>query len=269
MFVWDVTPEIFHIGPLPLRWYGLSWLAAFVLGYQILRWMCHREEGTEHDLDSLFFHMLIGAIIGARLGHCMFYRPTHYLANPLDIIAVWKGGVSGLASHGGAIGIIVALYLYVRKHPGRSYLRWADRVALPIALAASLIRLGNFFNSEIYGRVTEVPWAIIFRRVDDLPRHPTQLYESASYALTFLVLLWAYRRSGATTPPGRLLGLFLALLFSARFLIEFVKVRLSEYGSDMLLSTGQLLSLPLVVAGIILLVYSSREGARISQPTTP
>ncbi len=267
MFEWDASPTIFNLGPLPIRWYSLSWIAAFVVGYQIFRWINDREDKTEYDLDSLFMYMLLGALIGARLGHCLFYHPSHYLTHPLDIIAFWKGGVRGLASHGGAIGILVALYIYVRKDAGRSYLWLLDRVVVPTALGGAFIRIGNFFNSEIYGRVTDVPWAVIFKRIDDLPRHPAQLYESVSYALAFVVLLLTYRRSGAATPRGRLLGLFLTLIFSARFLIEFVKVRLSEYGNDIPLSTGQLLSVPMVIAGIALLAYSSRNAAR--QPRDP
>jgi prolipoprotein diacylglyceryl transferase len=256
---------IFNIGPLAIRWYSLSWMAAFVIGYQIFSWINKRECRTEHDLDSLFVHMLLGALIGARLGHCLFYHPTHYLTHPIDIIAFWRGGVRGLASHGGAVGILVALYIYVRKHPGRSYLPLVDRVVVPTALGGALIRLGNFFNSELYGQVTDVPWAVIFARVDNLPRHPTQLYESFSYFVIFGLLLLSYRSSGKATPPGRLLGLFLALIFSARFLIEFLKLRLSEYGADLPLSTGQLLSVPMVIVGIALMVYSAREGARTAK----
>ncbi len=262
MFVWDINPVIFNIGPLPIRWYSLSWIAAFVIGYQIFNWINNREERTEHDLDSLFVHMLAGALIGARLGHCLFYHPSHYLTHPIDIIAFWKGGVRGLASHGGAIGILVALYIYVRKHPDRSYLPLVDRVVVPTALGGAFIRLGNFFNSELYGQVTDLPWAIVFSRVDNLPRHPTQLYESLSYLAIFGLLVWAYRRSGRETPPGRLLGLFLALIFSARFIIEFFKLRLSEYGAAMPISTGQLLSIPMVIAGVALIVYSARVVAK-------
>ena len=262
MFVWDVDPVIWNIGPLAIRWYSLSWIAAFVIGYQIFRWINDREERTEHDLDSLFVFMLLGALIGARLGHCLFYHPLHYLANPIDIIAFCKGGVSGLASHGGAIGILVALYLYVRKHPDRSYLPLVDRVVVPTALGGAFIRLGNFFNSELYGQVSDLPWAVVFARVDNLTRHPAQLYESLSYFLIFGVLLWAYRRAGKETPPGRLLGLFLALIFSARFVIEFVKLRLSAYGADMPISTGQMLSTPMVIAGLALLAYSMRVSGR-------
>jgi prolipoprotein diacylglyceryl transferase len=262
MFEWNATPEIFHIGPLAIRWYSLSWIAAFVIGYHIFRWINNREQRTEHDLDSLFLYMLLGALIGARLGHCLFYHPTHYLTHPIDIIAIWKGGFRGLASHGGAIGILVALYLYVRKHPDRSYLPLVDRVVVPTALGGALIRMGNFFNSELYGQVTEVPWAVVFVRIDNLPRHPTQLYESFSYFVIFGLLLWAYQRSGRATPAGRLLGLFLALIFSARFVIEFFKLRLSEYGAELPLSTGQLLSVPMVVVGIALIVFSAREGGR-------
>lgn len=262
MFVWDVSPEIFYIGPIAIRWYSLGWIAAFVIGYQIFSWINKREARTEHDLDSLLLYMVLGALIGARLGHCFFYHPVYYLTHPLDIIAVWKGGFRGLASHGGAIGILVALYLYARKNPDRTYLPLVDRVVIPTALGGAFIRLGNFFNSEIYGRVTDVPWAVIFSRVDNLPRHPTQLYESVSYLLIFGVLLWDYKRFGAATPPGRLLGLFLTLIFSARFLIEFFKVRLSAYGAELPLSTGQLLSVPMVLAGAVLIVHAARHGKR-------
>lgn len=248
---WDVSPELFEIGPLTVRWYGLFFALGFFCGYLIIRWVFHREDKPERDLDALLLYMMAGTVIGARLGHVLFYEPFRYLMNPGDILKVWEGG---LASHGGAIGIFIALYLYARRRPEQPYLWLLDRIAVPTALAGSFIRLGNLFNSEIVGEPTTVPWAIIFARIDALPRHPAQLYESVSYALIFVLLFAVYKRLGGRTPRGLLLGLFLVTVFTARFFIEFVKMRQAAYGEDLLLSVGQLLSIPAILAGITLLV---------------
>jgi len=193
---------------------------------------------------------VVGTIVGARLGHCLFYEPGYYLRHPLEIIAVWQGG---LASHGGALGVLIALYLYSRKHPDQPFLWLLDRIAVPTALGACLIRLGNLFNSEIIGVPTHVPWAFVFERVDPIPRHPSQLYESICYAGVFVMLLFLYRRYRAQTPAGLLLGAFLVAIFTARFLLEFVKERQEAYTLNIPLNVGQWLSLPFILAGAVLL----------------
>jgi prolipoprotein diacylglyceryl transferase len=255
---WAARPEIFELGPIRVRWYGLLFAVGFLIGFKIVHWMYTVEKKPVRDLDRTLIYMILGTIIGARLGHCFFYEPAYYLAHPGEIVKFWKGG---LASHGGAIGIFVALFLYTRRRPDQPFLWLLDRVAVPTALGGFFIRLGNLFNSEIIGvGPTSVPWAFVFERVDDVPRHPAQLYESISYGVIFVILFTVYRKHRAATPRGLLLGLFFTLVFTARFLVEFVKMRQAAYSEGLPLSVGQMLSLPLVVIGIVLLVRAARSG---------
>jgi prolipoprotein diacylglyceryl transferase len=247
---WDVSPELFRIGPLAVRWYGLFFALLFWIGFLIVQWQFRVEGKDEMSLNSLLTHLVVGTVVGARLGHCLFYEPGYFLRHPLEVVAIWQGG---LASHGGALGVLIALYLYSRKHPDQPYLWLLDRICVPTALGGCLIRLGNLFNSEILGTPSHLPWAFVFAREDQVPRHPAQLYESAAYALVFLILLFVYRKWRAATPRGLLLGLFLVLVFTARFLIEFVKQRQAAYEQGMALSVGQWLSLPFLAAGAGLL----------------
>lgn len=264
---WDVSPEIFHLGPFPIRWYSLAWLSAFAVGFHLVRWMYRREGKPETDLETILLYMILGAIIGARLGHCLFYRPGYYLHHPLEIIAFWKG-FRGLASHGGAIGILVSLYIFCRRHPDQPYLWLLDRVVGPTALGGFFIRMGNFMNSEILGLPTDAPWGVVFTRVDSVPRHPAQVYEALSYLLIFFLLLFLYRRKGSTLPSGFLTGVFLATVFGARFFIEFVKERHAAFEAGLPLSMGQLLSIPVVMVGIGLIIWSlaHRAGPRRGAP---
>jgi phosphatidylglycerol:prolipoprotein diacylglycerol transferase len=249
--VWNVSPILFALGPLEVRWYGLLFAASFVAGFFIFKWIYRREGKPEEQLDSLLFYMMLGTIVGARLGHVIFYDPGYYFSHPLDILKIWEGG---LASHGGAVGIFLAIYLYVRKHPDYSYVWLLDRLAIPTALGGCFIRLGNLFNSEILGIPANVPWAFVFTRADALPRHPVQLYESFAYALIFVTLLMVYRFRFPRLRPGLLVGLFLFSVFSARFFLEFVKVRQASYEGEMTLSVGQWLSLPMLVLGLVFLL---------------
>lgn len=254
---WNADPTFFSLGPFTVRWYGLLFALAFILGYWIVGWMFRREHKPVEDLDRLLLYMMFGTVIGARLGHVLFYDPAYYFSRPMEILKIWEGG---LASHGGAIGIFAALYLYARRRPDQPYLWLLDRVAVPTALGGVFIRLGNLFNSEILGVPTEAPWAFVFARVDMVPRHPAQLYESLAYGLIFMMLLAVYRHRGAATPRGFLLGLLLMLVFGARFIIEFVKASQAAYDVGML-SVGQWLSIPLVAAGAVLLMRAWRQGA--------
>lgn len=247
---WDVSPELVRIGPVAIRWYGVLFALLFWIGYSIVAWQFRLEGKDEQSLGSLLTHLVVGTIVGARLGHCVFYEPAYYLNNPVAIAKIWEGG---LASHGGAAGVLIALYLYARKHPDQSYLWLLDRLAVPAALGASLIRVGNLFNSEILGRPATVPWAFVFERVDSVPRHPAQLYESIAYALIFCGLLGAYRRWRSQTPRGLLVGIFLVSVFTARFLLEFCKEEQAAYKQDTPWHVGQWLSLPFIVAGGVLI----------------
>jgi prolipoprotein diacylglyceryl transferase len=246
---WDVRPEVFQVGAFAVRWYGMFFALLFAIGYFIGRWQLRSEGKSLESLDSLLVYLVAGTIIGARLGHCFFYEAAYYLRHPLEIFAVWQGG---LASHGGAIGVLIAVYAFSRRHPDQPFLWLMDRIVVPTALGGCLIRLGNLFNSEILGEPTRVPWAFVFKRVDSVPRHPAQLYESIAYLIIFVCLMLVYRKLRAQTPRGLLLGLFLILVFTARFFIEFVKERHAAFEQNWPLSVGQILSIPFILAGVIL-----------------
>lgn len=253
---WSVSPEIFHIGPFSIRWYGFLFALGFVVGYFIMGWIYGQEGRKKSEVEQLAVYMIFGTVIGARLGHCLFYNPEFYLSNPIEILKVWEGG---LASHGAAIGIIIALYLYVKKQKNISLLWILDRVVIVVALAGCFIRLGNLFNSEIIGKAAEVPWAFIFTAVDELPRHPTQLYESIAYFLIFLILLFIYYKKKKDLNNGLLFGLFLVLVFTFRFFVEFVKENQSSFEAGMALNMGQILSIPFVTIGFIFIIRSMKN----------
>jgi phosphatidylglycerol:prolipoprotein diacylglycerol transferase len=226
----------------------------FIIGYRIIFNIYRKENKPTQDLDPLLMYLVIGTVVGARLGHVLFYDPGYYFSHPLEIIKIWKGG---LASHGGALGVLLATYLYSRKHPTQPYLWLLDRLAIPTALASAFIRLGNFFNSEILGTPTTVPWAIVFDRVDNVPRHPVQLYESISYLIIFIILMTLYKKRAENLRPGMLLGLLLILVFGVRFMLEFIKMHQAAYATEFL-SVGQWLSIPMVIAGVVLVVWGGK-----------
>lgn len=249
--VWNASPEIFHLGTFQIRWYGLLFASAFFLGFFILRRIFQIEKKPEQDLDRLGIAMFLGTTLGARLGHCLFYEPEYYLAHPLEILKIWQGG---LASHGAAIGILIALYLFSRRTSYATWLWTVDRMVIAIALGASLVRLGNFMNSEIVGKPTDVPWAVTFARVDLVPRHPTQIYESLSYLALFGLLYFTYNRFREKCPDGLLTGIFFVIALSLRFVWEFFKEHQVAFEKTMALNMGQLLSLPGIIFGIVLLI---------------
>lgn len=248
-FVWNVDPVLFSFGPVTVRWYGLFFAVGFFQGFVILNWMFRREGRPVEDLDDLFIYLFVGVLIGARLGHCLFYDPGFYLSHPVEILKIWKGG---LASHGGAIGVLLAGYFFSRRKQDYSLLWMLDRGALGLAIVSFLIRLGNLFNSEIVGLETTVPWAFVFERVDRLPRHPVQLYEALSYLAISGITLYGYLNWIKRMGDGFLSGIFLVLMFAARFCLEFFKTRQASYEADYWLSVGQWLSVPFILAGIIL-----------------
>jgi phosphatidylglycerol:prolipoprotein diacylglycerol transferase len=207
---WNVSPEIIKLGPFSLRWYGLLFASAFVFGYIILSKIYQLEKKPQADLEQLSIFVILGTVIGARLGHCLFYDPVFYLSHPIEIIKVWEGG---LASHGAAIGILTSIYLISKKQKDKSMLWILDRVVIVVALGGALIRLGNLFNSEIIGKATDLPWAFIFARIDDVPRHPTQLYESFFYLITFATLYFTYMKTQKKSKQGYLFGLAIVMIF--------------------------------------------------------
>lgn len=252
--VWNPDPILISFLGLSIHWYGVIFASAILSGYHILKWVYDRENKDVESLDTLFLYSFIGIVVGARLAHCLFYDPEFYLANPMKILAVWEGG---LASHGGGLGVIIASYFYAKKY--KINLLWLlDRFSLATAAFAFFVRIGNFINSEIVGIQTDVSWAVIFEKLDTIPRHPAQLYEATLYFIIFFILLavYMYRK---TNKNGYLFGLFLILVFSARFIVEFVKVKQASYASDFLISTGQMLSIPFLLIGIALIIYSSKK----------
>lgn len=250
-FVWDIDPIAISVGFAKIRWYGLMFASAFISSFLLMTWMYKREGKNTVEIDDLLTYAAVGTIVGARLGHCLFYDPAYYFSNPVKILAIWEGG---LASHGAILGILLALYFF-QKRVEQSYIWFVDRVAIVSALGASFIRLGNFFNSEIVGEPTTVAWAVVFQQVDMLPRHPVQLYESLSYLVVFIILVTMYTKRDLQKRAGVLFSTFLVLVFSARFFIEFVKTKQAAYSSEFWMSTGQMLSVPFVVAGLFYILF--------------
>ncbi len=251
--VWNADPNMLTLGPLTIRWYGILFASSFFFGYLLFVRFFRWENIPIEELDSLTGYMAIGTVAGARLGHCFFYEPAFYLQNPLEVLKVWHGG---LASHGAAIGILLALWLFSRKF-GRPYLWVVDRIVIVVALSGFFIRWGNFMNSEIYGRETTLPWGTIFERAGEvLPKHPTQIYEALAYLSIFFGLFLLYRIKQYRPPHGLLFGLFLAAVFGFRFLVEFIKEPQVAFEESMVLNMGQILSIPFVLAGVGLMAYA-------------
>jgi phosphatidylglycerol:prolipoprotein diacylglycerol transferase len=256
MVHWNASPEIFSLGPLTLRWYGLLFATGFALGYQVVKQFFKNEKVPLELLDPLVFYLMVGTIIGARLGHCLFYEPEIYLADPIRILKVWEGG---LASHGAAVGVLISLFLYTKRYPRFTYLYICDRVAVAATLAGAMIRLGNLFNSEIIGKPTQAAWAFVFERVDQVPRHPTQLYESLSYFLIFAVLERLYWKTKLKTAPGFLFGFYLSSVFTARMIIELFKEPQVAFEASLPMDLGQLLSIPLIIVGILMMLRALKK----------
>jgi phosphatidylglycerol---prolipoprotein diacylglyceryl transferase len=259
---WNVGPDIFRSGSFAIRWYGLLFASSFFFGYFILVKIFKKEKIPVAVLDSLTTYMIVGTIVGARLGHCLFYAPGYYLSHPLEILMVWEGG---LASHGAAIGIIITIIIFgrVKKLP---FLWIMDRVVIVVALSGLLIRTGNLMNSEIYGHPTTLPWGFLFLHAPQpdnlLPRHPTQLYEGLSYLIIFLFLWWYYYRKDGKPVQGYIFGVFLVAVFGMRFLIEFLKEPQETFERSMVLDMGQLLSIPLILAGFYFILNAKGKFRR-------
>jgi phosphatidylglycerol:prolipoprotein diacylglycerol transferase len=257
MIEWTIDREIFSIGFVSIRYYSIFFLISFGLGIVILKRIFNIENKPETDVDDLLIYMMIGTVIGARLGHVLFYSPGHYFSNPLEILKVWEGG---LASHGALVGILPLLYLFVRNKKIYNYLWLIDRVAITVALAGFFIRSGNLFNSEIIGKPADVPWAFIFSKyVDNVPRHPTQLYEALGYLIIFVILYKYYSIKKENSPPGFLFGLFMVLIFGFRFFVEQFKENQEAFEAGMALNMGQILSIPLVLLGAYMIITSKNR----------
>ena len=255
---WDASPIIFSIGPLALRWYGLAFAIGFIIGYNIVAKMFKHEGAPEKWLGILLTYVVVATIIGSRLGHVFFYQWDYYSQHPGEIFKIWEGG---LASHGGVIGNFIAVWLFSIFVTKKSVSWTVDRLVVPVAMVAGLIRLGNLMNSEIYGGVTDLPWGFIFvRDGQTLPMHPTQIYEALCYFALFGVLMWMYWKKNAQERPWLISGVFFIGVFVSRFLIEYVKnvqvgkeiEMIAIYGINM----GQLLSIPFIIMGVVMVVYA-------------
>ena len=260
---WNMNPEIFRIGSFAVRWYGLLFVSGFVIGYWMFARFFKREKVNEALLDPLLYTLLIGTLVGARLGHCIFYQPDYYFGSWkgfLEIFAVWHGG---LASHGGALMLLLCMWWFAGRYGKKNHIDFLwilDHLAIAVAFAATFIRLGNLCNSEIYGDVTNLPWGFVFeRRGETEPKHPTQIYEALSYLILGVGLLWLYVKKLDKMYRGSFIGIFFIVCFGMRFLIEFIKEPQVDFENAMLLDMGQWLSIPFVLLGIGLLVYSYKK----------
>lgn len=255
--IWNVDPIAFSIFGLEIRYYGLFWAAAFIVGLYYFTNFVRREKLPDKLVDSLFWYATILGILGARLGHCLFYEPEVYLAEPLRILNIREGG---MASHGAAIGFLLGLSLFAWRNKMPFW--WAaDRIMIPVAIGGAGVRLGNLMNSEIYGAVTDLPWGFVFvRNGETLPMHPTQIYEALFYVAVFVVLLFLYyKKDAGRKHPALMFGVGLIGIFLSRFFLEFIKNDQVAFEADMTLNMGQLLSIPFVIAGIVLVVVGLRS----------
>ncbi len=260
--IWDVDPELFRLGNFAVRWYGLLFASAFFFGYLVFLRIFKKEGISVELLDKLTIYTAVGTIVGARLGHCLFYEPDYYLSNPIEILKIWRGG---LASHGAALGIPIALYYY-SKSIRRPYLWILDRIVIVVALGGFFIRMGNLMNSEIYGIQTDLPWGFIFAGAGEVvPKHPTQIYEGLAYLAIFALLYSLYWKQDGKLKEGYFFSIFLILLFTVRFFIEFIKEVQVEFETGMVLNMGQWLSIPFVIAGFALLALSYKKHSRKAQ----
>ena len=258
---WNPNLEIFHIGSFAVRWYGLCWLLGFAAAYLLVRQLYREQKIKEELFEPLFLYCFLGILIGARLGHCIFYEPDYFLTSGKGIVEMFlpirflaDGGIKfigyeGLASHGGTLGLITALWFYVRKTK-LSLWRVLDNIAIATGSMACFIRLGNLMNSEIIGKVTDVPWAFVFERVDGFPRHPGQLYEAIAYAILFSLMWYLHKRMPEKIGTGWYFGLCLTYIFTFRFFIEYTKEVQEAFEASLPLDMGQILSIPFIILGL-------------------
>ena len=269
---WSPDPEIINILGISIRYYGLLFVSGIILSIYILGWIFKREKIPPEHLEKLSIYGMIGIIAGARLGHCLFYEPSYYLSRPLEMILPVtfppEGGIKfigyqGLASHGGVLGLLIALYFYSRKTK-HAMMDTFDLIAVVSGVSFGFIRLGNFMNSEIIGIPTSKSWGVIFENVDNLPRHPAQLYEAISYFIISAIMMFLYIKMRDKLKNGFFFGLGSVLFFTARILIEFVKENQVGFEDKMTFNMGQLLSLPYIIVGIGFIVYGLWKTKKLS-----
>lgn len=272
--VWNVNPEIFHLGPISVRWYGLLWAVGLLVALWIQEALYKNEKCPSNWTDTMFLYLVAGVIIGARVGHCLFYEwhllrepasflgitmkyGNEYVSHPLRMLKVWEGGLS---SHGGAFGLLTAGY-FLNKKFKKGYIWIFDRAVIGICITGACIRLGNLMNSEIYGFPTDLPWGFVFVRNGETEAcHPTQIYEMLYCLITFCITWWMYWKKKAYRYDGLIFGVFLECIFVTRFVLEYIKFDQEAFEQNMFINMGQILSIPFILLGIILIVYSLKKG---------
>ena len=267
---WNPDLFAFHLGSFGVRWYSLCWCFALLAAYVLVQRLYRQQHIADKLFDPLFFYCFVGILVGARLGHCLFYDPGQYLTSgkgfvemllPIKFLAGggWKfTGYEGLASHGGTLGLMIALWLYCRKTK-LHYMDVVDMIAVATPITACFIRLANLMNSEIIGNPTDVPWAFVFERVDMLPRHPGQLYEAIAYLILFFIMIYLYKNYSKKLHRGFFFGLCLAYIFTFRFFIEFVKQNQEAFEDNMMFNMGQWLSVPFIIIGFYFMFFYDRK----------
>lgn len=268
---WNPSEVALHVGSLSIRWYALCWLTGLTLGYFLMKWLYKRHKYSIEQFDPLFLYVFFGVIIGARLGHCLCYEPGYFLSSWQHVVEMllpihftddgsgWKfTGYAGLASHGGVAGMLAGLWLYIRRYKMPAWVV-LDFMGICSCITATFIRLGNLMNSEIIGKVTDVPWAFIFANVDKAPRHPGQLYEALAYLCFFFVILLVYKRHTEKVGTGLYFGLCLTLVFTFRFFIEYTKEVQEAFEAALPIDMGQILSLPLIALGVWAMTRKPRQ----------
>ena len=269
--VWNPDLEAFHLGPLSIRWYGLMWIIGLALAYFVVQRLYKEQKIKDELFDPLFLYCFVGILVGARLGHCIFYQPDYFLTSWKGFVEMllpihfmpdggWKlVGYAGLASHGGTLGLMIALWLYVKKTK-LSIWTVLDNIAIATGTTASFIRLGNLMNSEIIGKVTDVPWAFIFEKVDAAPRHPGQLYEAIAYAILFIIMWVLHKRMPEKIGTGWYFGFCLTYIFTFRFFIEYTKEIQEAFEASLPIDMGQILSIPFVILGVYCMVKAKQQN---------
>ncbi len=269
---WNPDPEIVNTFGISIRYYGLLFVSGLIIAVYMLGWVFKKENIPSENLEKLTIYSMIGIIAGARLGHCLFYEPSYYLSHPLEMIlpvtfppdgGIKFTGYQGLASHGGVLGLLIGLYFYSRKTK-HSMINTLDLIAVVVGISLGFIRLANFMNSEIIGMPTSQPWGVIFERVDNIPRHPAQLYEAFSYFIILGIMLILYLKMRDRLRNGILFGLATVLFFIARFVIEFLKEDQVGFEDGMTFNMGQLLSLPYILVGIGFIIYGLWKTKKLS-----
>ena len=275
--LWNPDLVAFHIGPFAVRWYGLMWIIGLTLAYLVVQRLYKEQKIKDELFDPLFLYCFVGILTGARLGHCIFYQPDVFLTSWRGIIEMllpihfgndgsWLGetfgfyviGYAGLASHGGTLGLMIALWVYV-KHTKLSIWSVLDNIAIATGTTACFIRLGNLMNSEIIGKITDVPWAFIFEKVDSMPRHPGQLYEAIAYALLFCILWVLHKRMPEKIGTGWYFGFCLTYIFTFRFFIEYTKEIQEAFEASLPIDMGQILSIPFVILGVYCMIRAKKK----------